>query len=82
MLVENDPKTLYVEASRRETIQLGGRDVPAVALSLTTDDPQPDKFQIRMWVSDDRRRLPLRFTCTTELGPLRADLAILPTAAQ
>jgi len=82
VLVENNPKTLYVEASRRETIQLGGRAVPAVALSLTTDDPQPDKFQIRMWVSDDRRRLPLRFTCTTELGPLRADLAILPTAAQ
>ncbi|HYK19340.1 MAG TPA: DUF3108 domain-containing protein [Pyrinomonadaceae bacterium] len=82
VLVENDPKTLYVEAQKRETIQLGNRAVPAIALSLTTSDPQPDKFQIRMWVSDDRRRLPLRLTCMTELGPLRADLAILPTASQ
>lgn len=82
VLVENQPKTLFVLASKRETIQLGDRKVPAIALEVTTDDPQPDKFQLRAWVSDDRRRLPLRLTCTTELGPLRADLAILPTASQ
>lgn len=82
VLVENEPKTLFVDALKRETIQLGDRKVPAIALTITTDDPQPDKYQLRMWVSDDRRRLPLRFTCTTKLGPLRADLAILPTAPQ
>jgi hypothetical protein len=82
VLVENEPKTLYVDAIKREQIQLGDRPVPAIALSITTDDPQPDKYQIRMWVSDDRRRLPLRFACMTKLGPLRADLAILPTSAQ
>ena len=81
ILVENKPKTLFVD-TRRETIQLGDRTVPAIALTITTDDPQPDKYQLRMWVSDDRRRLPLRFTCITKLGPLRADLAILPTATQ
>jgi hypothetical protein len=82
MLVENKPKTLFVESIKRETIQLGDRKVPAIALMITTDDPEPDKFQLRAWVSDDRRRLPLRLTCTTKLGPLRADLAILPTATQ
>jgi hypothetical protein len=82
ILVENKPKTLFVDALRRETIQLGDREIPAIALSLTTDDPQADKYQFRLWVSDDKRRLPLRLTCTTKLGPLRADLAILPTATQ
>jgi hypothetical protein len=82
VLVENEPKTLFVDALKRETIQLGDRKVSAIALSITTDDPQPDKYQLRMWISDDRRRLPLRFSCTTQLGPLRADLAILPTAPQ
>src|ERR1041384_6416222 len=72
VLVENQPKPLFVLASNRETIQLGDGKVPAIALEVTTDDPQPDKFQLRAWVSDDRRRLPLRLTCTTELGPLRA----------
>ena len=82
VLVENAPKTLFVAASKRETIELGDRKVPAIALRVTTDDPDPDKLQLRVWVSDDRRRLPLRFTCITQLGPLRADLAILPTASQ
>jgi hypothetical protein len=82
MLVENQPKTLTVTSQKRETIQLGERAVPAIALSITTDDPEPDKYQLRIWISDDQRRLPLRISCATQLGPLRADLAILPTTAQ
>lgn len=82
VLVENKPMTLFVDAVKRETIQLGDRRVPAIALAITTDDTQNDKYQLRMWVSDDRRRLPLRITCVTQIGPLRADLAILPTAPQ
>ena len=82
VLVENKPKTLYVESQQRETIRLGNREVPAIALSITTDDPQPDKYQLRMWISEDRQRLPLRLTCMTKLGLIRADLAILPTTPQ
>ena len=82
VLVENKPKTLYVESLQRETIRLGNREVPAIALSITTDDPQPDKYQLRMWISEDRQRLPLRLTCMTKLGLVRADLAILPTTPQ
>lgn len=82
VLVENKPKTIFVESLQRDSIQLGDRRVPAIALSITTDDPQPDKYQLRMWISDDNQRMPLRITCTTKLGPLRADLAILPTTPQ
>jgi hypothetical protein len=82
VLVENKPKTLFVETLEKTVIQLGDRRVPAIALSITTDDPQPDKYQLRLWVSDDKQRMPLRITCTTKLGPLRADLAILPTTPQ
>lgn len=82
MLVENKPKTLFVTSLKRESIGLGERVVPAIALSITTDDTEADKYQLRMWISDDKRRLPLRIACTTSLGPLRADLAILPAAPQ
>jgi hypothetical protein len=82
MLVENKPKTLFVSSTKRETIQLGERAIPAIALSITTDDPDPDKYRLRIWISDDARRLPLRIACATQLGPLRADLAIVPTAPQ
>jgi hypothetical protein len=82
MLVENKPKTIFIDPLPRESIQLGPRRVQAIPLRLTTDDQEPDKYQFRMWVSDDRQRLPLRLTCITKLGQLRADLAILPTTSQ
>jgi hypothetical protein len=82
MLVERKPKTLFVDVGKRESIQLGDRRISAITLSITTDDPDPDRYRLRMWVSDDQRRLPLRFTCITKLGALRADLAILPTSSQ
>ena len=82
VLVENQPKTLFLEVQEKQVIQLGNQRIPALGLSITTDDPQPDKYQLRLWLSDDRQRLPLRLTCTTKLGPLRADLAILPTTPQ
>ncbi len=82
VLVENKPKTVSVIATKREQIGVGQKVIPAIALTVTTDDPQPDKYQLRIWVSDDRRRLPLRITALTQAGPLRADLAILPTVPQ
>ena len=82
ILVNNKPKTLFISALQRETIQLGSQKISAIQISLTTDDPQSDKFSFRAWISDDQRRLPLRFVATTELGLLRADLAIIPVARQ
>lgn len=82
ILVNNKPTTLFITSLTRETIKLGSQSIPAIQVSLTTDDPQPDKFQLRGWVSDDKRRLPLRLTAVTELGPVRADLVIIPLTAQ
>ena len=81
-LVEDRPRTLFITSLKRETIELGGQKIPAVQLSLTTDDPQSDKYSLRLWVSEDSRRLPLRITAKTELGALRADLAIIPVTRQ
>lgn len=78
LLVNNKPKTLFIEALKRESIQLGTQTVPAILVMLTTDDSPPDKFQLRVWISDDRRRLPLRITALTKIGLMKADLAIIP----
>ena len=82
ILVNNKPKTLFMTSLKRETIQIGSQSIPAIQFSLTTDDPQPDKYLFRVWISDDKRRLPLRLTASTEIGPVRADLAIIPLTAQ
>ncbi|HEU4595479.1 MAG TPA: DUF3108 domain-containing protein [Pyrinomonadaceae bacterium] len=82
LLVNKRPRLLHVTSLRRDTLALGGQRIPAVELSLATADPDGDRFQLRLWVSTDRRRLPLRLTAQTPLGPVRADLAIIPTSLQ
>ncbi len=82
ILVNNKPKTLFIESIKREAVQIGSQTIPAIQLALTTDDAQADKYQLRLWMSDDSRRLPLRITAMTKLGALRADLAIIPVTRQ
>jgi hypothetical protein len=82
ILVNNKPKTLFITAVKRENVQISSQTIPAIQISLTTDDAEADKFQIRGWISDDRRRLPLRLTAMTELGLVRADLDIIPLTPQ
>jgi hypothetical protein len=82
LLVNNRPLTLFVTSLKREKIQINGQSIGAIQISLTTDDPQSDKYALRLWIGDDRRRIPLRITATTELGLLRADLAIIPISQQ
>lgn len=76
---------LTVTPVSRETIELGGQNVAAIQLKLTIDDPNTnadknssDKYALRLWVSDDSRRLPLRFSTKLPDGTLRADLFIVP----
>jgi hypothetical protein len=82
LLVNKRPRLLFITALRTATLQLGGQNIPAVELALATSDPNGDRLALRLWVSTDKRRLPLRLTATTPLGPVRADLAIIPTALQ
>jgi hypothetical protein len=78
------PRTLLVKSQRRDTVELGGQKISAIMVTLTlpTDDPQSDRLQLRVWIGDDGRHLPLRFTALTALGQVRADLVIAPKSAQ
>jgi len=82
LLINKRPRTLFISSLKRETIEIGGKRIPTYQLALATDDAQGDRFQLRLWVGADRRRLPLRLTATTPLGPVRADLSIIPLNAQ
>jgi hypothetical protein len=82
LLINKRPRTLFITALKRETIELGGQRIPAVQLALATDEAKGDQLALRLWVSLDRRRLPLRLTATTPLGQVRADLSIIPLTRQ
>lgn len=78
LLINNRPRTLFVDPVQREIITLGSERIEAIQLALSTDDAQGDKYALKIWVGADRRRLPLRITANTPLGILRADLAVIP----
>ena len=78
LMAIHKPRALMVMAKSRETLELNGQKIAAIMLELKTDDPQPDKLQIRIWVGDDARHLPLLITAVTELGAIRADLILVP----
>jgi hypothetical protein len=82
LLINKRPRTLFITSLKRETIELGGKSISAYQLALATDEPQGNRLNLRLWVGSDRRRLPLRLTATTPLGPVRADLSIIPLTTQ
>ena len=82
LLLNKRPRVLFITALRTGSLQLSGQNIPAVELALATSDAGGDRLALRLWVSTDKRRLPLRLTATTPLGPVRADLAIIPTSLQ
>jgi len=82
IMATSQPRTLLVKSQRREKIELGGQKIDAIMLTLTTDDPLSDKLQLRIWLGDDSRHLPLRITAVTQFGLVRADLSITPVTAQ
>jgi hypothetical protein len=82
LLINKRPRTLFITSLQRETIELGGKRIPAYQLALATDEATGDRLKLRLWVGADRRRLPLRLTAVTPLGPVRADLSIIPLDPQ
>lgn len=62
----------YLRPSNADIINLKGEKVSAQLISITTTggEPQIDALSIRLWLSTDERRVPLRLT----LGAYQADL--------
>lgn len=82
IMATTQPRTLFVESQRRETIELGSQKISAILVTLTTDDVLGDRMQIRMWIGDDGRHLPLRIAAVTQFGAVRADLILAPPGSR
>jgi hypothetical protein len=80
ILAISQPRTLLVTSQQRETIEINGQQIPALLLTLSTEDTEKNRLQIRVWVGDDGRHLPLRIAAVTPLGAVHADL-VIKTAA-
>nr|MBA2494881.1 DUF3108 domain-containing protein [Acidobacteriota bacterium] len=66
----SDANVFILRPSTADIINLKGEKVPAQLVSVTTGNPQIDSLNLRVWLSLDEKRVPLRFT----LGSYQADL--------
>ena len=68
----NDKPYIFVlRPSNAETIMINGEKVGAQMISITTRNPLLDALAIKVWLSTDDSRVPLRFS----VGAFQADLA-------
>ena len=67
---ESQPYIFKLRPSSDETIEVNGAKVLAQPISVTTDNPQLDALSLKIWLSIDARRVPLRFS----VGAYQADL--------
>lgn len=70
VFVGNKPYVLTLRPATVETIELAGVKVSAQVVSVATGNPQIDQLNLKIWLSNDARRLPLRLT----VGGYQADL--------
>lgn len=70
LFVGDKPYVLILRPSTIEIIEFQGRRLPAQVVSITTGNPQIDRLNLKIWLSVDERRLPLRFIA----GTYQADL--------
>lgn len=67
---ENQPYIFTLRPSQPEVIEIGGQKRQAQMVAVNTGNPQLDQLAIKVWLSTDQGRMPLRIT----IGPYQADL--------
>jgi len=64
--------------SNADLINLQGERVSAQLISITTGNPNIDQYNLRLWLSNDGRRLPLRLMFGNYQADLVSEKQILP----
>jgi hypothetical protein len=67
---ESQPYIFKLRPAAEATIEVNGEKLLALPVSVTTDNPQLDALGLKIWLSTDGRRVPLRFSA----GVYQADL--------
>jgi hypothetical protein len=67
---DDKPYVFTLRPANAETITLQGEKISAQPVTITTNNSKLDALRPRLWLSNDERRVPLRFI----LGSFQADL--------
>jgi hypothetical protein len=67
---DKQPYVFTLRPANADIINLRGEKISAQQISINTGNPQLDSLSLRLWLSNDERRVPLRLT----IGNFQADL--------
>ncbi len=70
VLWDKQPYVFTLRPATADIINLRGEKISAQQISIKTGNPQLDSLSLRLWLSNDDKRLPLRFA----IGNFQADL--------
>ena len=75
---DNQPYVFTLRPSTAEIINLRGEKISAQQISINTNNPQLESLAMRVWLTNDERRVPLRLTVGNFQVDLIADSGIQP----
>lgn len=75
---DTKPYIFTLRPSPADIITLQGEKVSAQLVTITTGNPQLDGMSLKIWLSNDARRLPLRFSAGSFQADLISDKIVLP----
>jgi hypothetical protein len=74
----SQPYVFTLRPSAPETITIGEEKVSAQLITINTGNPQLDQLSLKVWLSNDGRRIPLRFSAGVYQADLVSASNILP----
>ncbi len=75
---EAKPYIFTLRPSTAELITFQGEKISAQIIAINTGNPQLDSLNLKVWLSNDVRRIPLRFSAGTFQADLISDKIIQP----
>ncbi|MCS6884907.1 MAG: DUF3108 domain-containing protein [Acidobacteriota bacterium] len=73
--IEKRSYKIEVEAVGRSELQAASGPVPTVELAVRMRMAEPDKYSVRLWITDDEQRLPLVIKARPPFGEITMQLA-------
>ena len=82
VFLSGNPVVLTFRPTGREKITVGGTQISTTAIALSTGNPQFDSLNVRLWLSEDARHLPMRLAFNSPFGAIQADLTNFTPVSQ
>jgi hypothetical protein len=74
VFINDKPYILSLTATGLENLEINGKKMQTLAIVITNDQPPINQFNIKLWLTLDNRRLPLRLLVSSPYGLIQADL--------